>query len=116
LKTKITTPFLEATRDFYESLFTMEVVEAWSEPDDRGVILGFVGGPREAVLEIYDDSRRHDFSGISLQFKVEDIERFVSAIPSTYEFRGPVERPWGSKYVYLTDPNGISVIVYEGGW
>ncbi|MGB8360492.1 MAG: VOC family protein [Acidimicrobiia bacterium] len=116
LKTKITTPHLEATRDFYVSGFGMAVLEEWDEDGDRGVILELVDGAREALLEIHDAPRAGDLSGLSLQFRVDDVEGFVSSISPELQFRGPVQRPWGSSYVYLTDPNGISVIVYQGGW
>lgn len=116
LKTKITTPHLEETRDFYQAVCEMDVLDHWDESGDRGVILESRGGSREALLEIYHGEDSCDFSGLSLQFKVEDIDDFVSSLPSHIEFEGPVERPWGSRYAYLTDPNGISIIVYEGGW
>lgn len=116
LKTKITTPDVESTANFYERAFGMEVVEEWDEPGDKGVILGLGSGSREALLEIYHEPQAGDFSGISLQFKVDDVESFQSSLPEDLTFEGPVERPWGSTYVYLSDPNGISVIAYQGGW
>lgn len=54
-------------------------------------------------------------AGFSLQFRTEDLRGFRALLPPGTQVRGPVERPWGSTYLYLTDPNGISVVVFEGG-
>ncbi|NNE67112.1 MAG: VOC family protein [Pyrinomonadaceae bacterium] len=115
LKTKISTPIYDETLDFYKTLFGMSVVEEWDSPDDKGVILSFADGRDEAFIEIYYSSETHDFSGLSLQFKVEDLDSFCSTLPDELEKRGPVPRTWGSRYLYLKDPSGVSVIVYEGG-
>jgi catechol 2,3-dioxygenase-like lactoylglutathione lyase family enzyme len=116
LKTKITTPRLADTRAFYQSLFGLTVVEEWDEPGDRGVILQFPDGHREALLEIYDGPGTRNFVGLSLQFRVGNLESFIASLPAGVSFEGPNRRPWGSTYLYLRDPNDIQVIVYEGGW
>lgn len=116
LKTKISTPRFPETQAFYEAVFGMVIVEEWDEADDKGVILGFRDGGGEAYLEIYDTETAHDFSGLSLQFKVDGQDDFVVALPAGTAFEGPKARPWGATYLYLTDPNGIQVIVYEGGF
>ncbi|MEO1167528.1 MAG: VOC family protein [Pseudomonadota bacterium] len=115
LKTKVTTPRFAETRDFYVRVFGMTVAEEWDGADDKGVILAFAQGREEAFLEIYDGPDAFDFSGLSLQFKTDDLDGFVAALDPQIERRGPVARPWGSHYLYLTDPNGIAIIVYEGG-
>lgn len=115
LKSKITTPRLAETRDYYIRLFDMVIAEEWDSPDDKGVILAFRDGRQEAFLEIYDGEVEHDFSGLSLQFKTEDLTAFAEGLDPDVERRGPVKRPWGSHYLYLTDPNGVAIIVYEGG-
>ena len=115
LKTKIVTPAVDASRDFYVELFGMMIVEAWDEPDDAGCILAFPGSKREAFLEIYRGPAPPSFVGLGLQFRTDDLDAFVSSLPPSILYRGPVERPWGSRYLYLTDPNGIDLIVFEGG-
>jgi len=116
LKTKLSTPRLAETRAWYARVFGMEVVEEWDEPGDRGVILAFPGGAREALLEIYDTDAAQDFAGLSLQLRVPDIASFVDALGEDIACDGPTPRPWGSTYLYLRDPNGIRVIVYAGGY
>jgi catechol 2,3-dioxygenase-like lactoylglutathione lyase family enzyme len=115
LKTKIITPLFLETRDFYVSCLGMHVVEEWQEEDDVGCILALPSKRREALLEIYRGPTSVGFAALSLQFRTEDLESFRALLPHAIQVRGPVERPWGSTYLYLTDPNGISVIVYEGG-
>lgn len=115
LKTKITTRLLAETREFYVTCLGMCVVEEWREADDVGCILALAGDGCEALLEIYEGSEAGAFGGLSLQFRTEDLASFIDTLPAGTEVRGPVERPWGSTYLYLTDPNGISVVVFEGG-
>ena len=115
LKTKITTARLAETRDFYVMCLGMRLVEEWREEDDVGCILALACDDRHALLEIYEGSEAHDFAGISLQFRTDDLAGFKALLPTGTEVRGPVDRPWGSTYLYLTDPNGISVVVFEGG-
>jgi catechol 2,3-dioxygenase-like lactoylglutathione lyase family enzyme len=114
-KTKIITPILEETRAFFMTRIGMQVVEEWHEENDVGCILALAGDGREALLEIYKGPQSEGFAAISLQFRTENLEAFKAGLPPDAEYRGPVKRPWGSSYLYLTDPNGISVIVFDGG-
>ncbi len=115
LKTKISTPRYDETIDYYKGAFGMALAEAWDKPDDRGAILVFDNGRDEALFEIYYSDEIHDFSGLSLQFRVRDLNAFLEKLPGQYEYEGPKPRPWGATYLYLRDPNGILIIVYEGG-
>jgi catechol 2,3-dioxygenase-like lactoylglutathione lyase family enzyme len=115
LKTRITTPLFGETRDFYVRCLGMHVRQEWHEEDDVGCILAFPGERREALLEVHRGPAAGGFNGLSLQFRTEDLEGFRVLLPHGTQVGGPVERPWGSTYLYLTDPNGISIIVYEGG-
>ena len=115
LKTKIITSKLAESRDFYVICLGMYVVEEWHEADDVGCILALTGDGREALLELYQGVQANGVSGLSLQFRTENLLAFKASVPTTIECSGPVARPWGSNYLYLTDPNGISVIVFDGG-
>lgn len=114
LKTRIATGRFEDTRAFYQQIFGLEEIEAWDSPGDRGVILGLRGGQREALLELWEGDAPADYSGLSLQWKVPDVNAFRAALPGDMQVEGPTRRPWGSTYLYLRDPNGILVIVYDG--
>ena len=71
-------------------------------------------GRNEALLEIYYGERPFESSGLSLQFRVDDVDRFEVPDEPRYAHRGPEQRPWGSRYLFLIDPNGISVVVFSG--
>lgn len=115
LKTKISTPKYQETRAFYEIVFGMTVVDEWSEFGDDGVILALSGGSQEAFLEVCDVDDPREYDGLSLQFRVASVSDFMAVLSAKIEFEGPIDRPWGSKYLYLRDPNNILVVVYEGG-
>jgi catechol 2,3-dioxygenase-like lactoylglutathione lyase family enzyme len=115
LKTKVSTPLWRECVAFYSGIFGMVVAEQWEEHDDQGAILAFSNGRGEAYLELYQADRAYDVSGISLQFRVPDLQSFLQSLPIGLEYEGPSLRPWGSTYVYLRDPAGVLVIVYEGG-
>ena len=115
LKTKLSTDKLAETAAFYRQLFNLQTLEEWDHPGDKGVILGLGGDRNEALLEIYDSDTSADFAGLSLQFRVADIQAFVRGLPEALEYEGPRARPWGSTYVYIRDPNDVLIIVYEGG-
>ena len=116
LKTKISTPRYRSTRRFYERVFRMVVVDEWDDPDDTGCILALPDGRQEALLEIYRVQSPLELAGVSLQFRFERLSDFLANLPDDIDTEGPVPRPWGSTYLYLRDPNGIQVIVYEGGF
>ena len=114
LKTKLSTPLLAETRDWYRDLFGLAVLEEWDDPADGGCILGLGGTNGQAFLEIYHCDDAPDFAGLSLQFRVDDVQAFPIPDDPRFAHRGPVDRPWGSQYLFFDDPNGISVVVFSG--
>ena len=114
LKTKIICPNWRETAAFYQAQFGMEVVEEWDEADDKGVILAWPGR-REALIEIYHGPG-HELGGISLQFRVDDVDAFAAGLDPRIARDGPSDRPWGARYLSFDDPAGVRIIVYSGGW
>ncbi len=114
LKTKVICPNWREVADFYRRHFDMETVEEWDEAGDKGVILAF-GERREVLLELYDGPAS-DLSGISLQFRVEDVDAFTAGLDPSIERDGPSDRPWGARYLIFSDPAGVRIVVYSGGW
>jgi catechol 2,3-dioxygenase-like lactoylglutathione lyase family enzyme len=114
MKTKIVTPRVKATRDWYRDLFGLTVLEEWNDPNDCGCILGLRSTPGEALLEIHHQSKDSDFSGVGLQFRVDDVDAFAVPEGKRFRSRGPITRPWASRYLFFSDPNGISVVVFSG--
>ena len=115
LKTKITTPLFEETKAYYRALFGLVTIEEWDDGADIGCILGFRAEGGEAFLEIYKGDKGDGFKGLSLQFRTADLAAFAASIRGHHAYEGPTKRPWGCNYLYLTDPNGIAIVVFEGG-
>ena len=115
LKTRIETTHFQESLDFYTVQMNMNVIDSWDHDNDRGAILGFKSATAgKAFLEVgYNESPRQ-YEGLSLQFRVSSLIEVVKRLQGIVDFRGPVPRPWGSKYLYLRDPNGIEIIIYEG--
>jgi catechol 2,3-dioxygenase-like lactoylglutathione lyase family enzyme len=114
LKTKIVTARLAETRDWYVELLGLSIIQEWDEPDDRGCILGLSRTSGEALLEISEGEYECNYGGLSLQFRVDDVDLFAASDDCRFPSSVPVDRPWGSRYLSLSDPNGIRVIVYSG--
>src|SRR5688572_26672412 len=103
MKTKIVTPRVDATRDWYRDLLGLIVLEEWNDASDCGCILGLRNTPGEALLEIHRQANDAAFSGMGLQFRVDDVDAFAFPEDERFRARGPVERPWGSRYLFFTD-------------
>jgi catechol 2,3-dioxygenase-like lactoylglutathione lyase family enzyme len=114
LKTKIVTPQLAETRDWYRVLLGLVVLEEWEELDDCGCILRLRSTPGKALLEVHLGSEAATYSGMGLHFRVSDIDIFTKHSDERFRFREPIDRPWGSRYLFFNDPNGISVVLFSG--
>ena len=115
LKTRIETPFLQESIAFYTEHLGMTVLDSWQDESDKGAILGLGSSAQgEAFLEFGYTETARTYDGISLQFRVQDLGMIAARLRGQVEFSGPVERPWGSKYLYMEDPTGVQLILYEG--
>ncbi|MBI1393641.1 MAG: hypothetical protein GC152_12945 [Alphaproteobacteria bacterium] len=110
LKTKITTPRFDKTFGFYRDIFQFDIIEQWNDPGDAGAIFRIADG---SSLEIYRGEASP--AGVSLQFRVKDVDAFAFLLGDRWPSKGPVDRPWGSRYLYLTDPAGVDIVVFSGG-
>lgn len=115
LKTRIETTLLRESVAFYSEHLGMKVLDSWEDDGDVGAILGLgTSADGAAILELAYVETANNYIGLSLQFRVQDIDVVADELRGQLEFQGPVERPWGSKYIYLEDPTGVQVILYEG--
>lgn len=93
-------------------------MEEWAHTDDCGVIfrIGDAGGG--AYLEIYEgETDTPDaYLGAGLQFRVADVDAFTAGLKGKWPCEGPKDRPWGARYLYLRDPNGVAIVVYDSGF
>lgn len=113
LKVRLQTADIPSTVAFYRDVLGLEVVDQWSGDDDAGVILGLEDAAGAAFLE-FGEVASPDNGAASVQFRVEDMASFLRRLGDRWEVDGPHERPWGSVYSYLRDPNGVQVIVFHG--
>ncbi len=115
LKTRVETSLFQESAAFYSELIGMTILESWNEADDKGIILGLCRpGEVAAYLELAPVDNVRVYEGLSLQFRVSDISATADRLHGKVEFRGPEKKPWGSTYIHLKDPTGISVVLYEG--
>ncbi len=122
-KTTIRTRDYSASSHFYQQVLGLELIESWQEPLDQGSIYQIGPASSGSLLEISQvssghESYREEFAQpasmkMDLQMATDDIQLWVDKLQGNWEFRGPVSRPWGSEYLYLRDPDGVQIIIYE---
>jgi catechol 2,3-dioxygenase-like lactoylglutathione lyase family enzyme len=127
LKTMLRCRNIAASRHFYVDLLGLSVVEEWDDPHDKGCIVGF--GPRGAssggfleMLAVDPDHPKHRaaFEGpvasdkIELQIRVDSVDAWAERLEGTLGMEGPVTRPWGNRYLWIRDPDGVRVALFQG--
>ncbi len=113
LKVRLQAADLAATTFFFRDVLGLEVVDRWSGADDSGIVFGLGGVAGSAFLE-FGQVASPDNGAASVQLRVDDMAGFLARLGDRWAVDGPHERPWGSVYSYLRDPNGVQVIVYAG--
>ena len=125
LKTVIRTKDLKASINFYTKILNLNVVQKYNDGDgSKGVILRFGPESSNAFLEISEIKESHNYhqdsfdksiknDKIDIQLRTDDVEYWASKINGQWNMRGPVLRPWGSQYLYLRDPDGLQIIIYQ---
>lgn len=111
IKIRIETRDVAAALEFYTQIIGLNVLQNWG--DSSGAILGFELDSN-GFLEIAYAAEPKRQPNLSLQFRVKNISDFVKHVGDRWPRSAPTPRPWGSTYLYLQDPDGIDVIVYEG--
>jgi catechol 2,3-dioxygenase-like lactoylglutathione lyase family enzyme len=115
IKTRIETDRFEETLRFYTRIVGLNQLETWGQDGEgAGAIFGTGGKDASGFLEIgYSDNPKIVDHAL-LQFRTTRIDEFLQRIEGKWAHSGVSEKTWGSKYVYLRDPNGLKVIVFEG--
>ena len=115
LKLRIETSCFTESKAFYCDLLGLNVIESWSGDGPTGSILGLSNDiEAEGFLELAEAEQTTSHQGLSIQIRVDDLDKLRRKLDGKIDYTGPTMRPWGSVYLYLVDPNGIQVIVYEG--
>lgn len=111
---------LRESRRFYTEVLGLTVVEEWDQTEGKGCIVA-VG---DALLELcqvpetwqgfdpaYEEPVAND--KVALQMKTPSVADWVDRLRGRWPFDPPVDRPWGHRYLYLRDPDGLRVGLYE---
>jgi catechol 2,3-dioxygenase-like lactoylglutathione lyase family enzyme len=122
LKTMLRCGDFEGTRRFYTELLGLQVVEEWNDPGDRGCILRFGAGQGFLELlhagpdEVGDPAfaQRVANDKIEIQIHVASIDTWVKRLEGRVPFEGPVRRPWGNRYLWIRDPEGLRIALFQG--
>ena len=115
IKIRIETPLLEQSVKFYSEYLGLKIIETWHEEGDRGVILGLTSNVNnQAFIELGYEKKPKNNTGMSIQIRVNSLDDVMNKISGKIKFSSPEIRPWGSKYLYVVDPIGITVILFEG--
>ncbi len=125
LKTTIRVKDFETSKMFYTTILNCKIVEEYDDNNgSRGCILRIGSEESNAFVEISEIEPKHDcFNSsfkkdflndkIDLQIKTNSIEYWAEKLQNLWKVRGPIDRPWGSKYLYLRDPDGLQIIIYQ---
>lgn len=124
LKIVIRTRSYEASRDFYLSVLNLPLVEEWDELTGRGCILrvGWAGSTGLIeISEIHPDAVSYSPAfaeavqndKIDIQIETPSVADWSQRLAGHWPVRGPVQKPWGAYYLYLRDPDGLQIILYE---
>lgn len=114
IKIRIQTDRFEETLRFYSEFFGLAVIREWSVAAGVGAILGLPDDSASGYLEVASGPESATSPAVSLQFRTDDLNRFINNLAGKVEHSAPEAKQWGSTYVYMTDPAGNRVIVFEG--
>jgi len=126
MKTVIRTKDLEASKAFYTQLLELKTVEEYDDGDGaRGCIVRVGPEGSTAFLELSEIAATHYYfkpafhqsflnDKADIQIRTTAVSYWADRLKRhNWEARGPVLRPWGSHYLYLRDPDGLQLIIYE---
>ncbi|MEW7291115.1 VOC family protein [Aquimarina sp. 2304DJ70-9] len=125
LKTVIRTKDFEASKIFYTEILNLGIVQEYNDGDgSKGLILRFGKEGSTAFFEISEIKHDHYYyqepfsdpiknDKIDIQLRTDNITYWATRLHEKWSARGPVLRPWGSYYLYLRDPDGLQIIIYQ---
>ncbi len=125
LKTAIRTKNFEASKIFYTQILNLEIIQEYDDGNgSKGVILRFGPEGSNALFEISEIKDYHDYyqeafsknlenDKTDIQLRTNDVDYWATRLKAKWTARGPVLRPWGSYYLYLRDPDGLQIIIYQ---
>lgn len=124
-KTVIRTKDFVASKSFYTEILNLQIAEEYDDGNgSRGMILRLGSEASNAFIEISEIKNYHEYfqeafvegfknDKTDIQIRTTNIEFWAKRLQEKWQARGPVLRPWGSYYLYLRDPDGLQIIIYE---
>ncbi len=125
LKTVIRTKNLKVSKAFYTEILNLAILEEYNDGDGSKGCIMRIGDPNSnAFIELSEIDKDHYYyqeafsenvqsDKLDLQIKTNNVEYWATLLKEKWEARGPVLRPWGSQYLYLSDPDGLQIIIYQ---
>ncbi len=123
LKTQIRSRDYDASRRFYTEVLGLRILEEWEERP--GFVAGFGDGAGGGLIEVTEVDASHESydeaftrpvanDKIVLQLRTDSVDEWARRLEGVWPFVGPVGRPWGNRYLWLRDPDGIEIALFEG--
>ena len=50
---------------------------------------------------------------MELQIRTDSLNDWAEALDGVCPMEGPLDRPWGHRYLWLRDPDGLRIALYE---
>jgi len=101
----------ERSRHFYGELLSLAVYREYGQGRSRGVVY-FLGG---GFLEVAGRSDAPGGDKLRLWLQVRDVDAtYRDLVGKGVEVtRPPTDEPWGLREMYLSDPDGVPIVVVE---
>jgi catechol 2,3-dioxygenase-like lactoylglutathione lyase family enzyme len=102
---------LDRSRRFYRDTLGLAVYREFGDPADPGIVF-FLGGGFVEVSTLGDGAQSRN---VSLWMQVRDLaaehERLQAAAVEI--LRPPQREPWGLLEMWISDPDGVSIVLVE---
>ena len=102
---------LDRSRRFYRDVLGLAIYREFGPPDDPGTV--FFLGP--GLLEVSGPAAGPGGPSVMLWIQVRDVhaEHTRLAAAGVSILRGPAAEPWGLTEMWISDPDGIRIVLVE---
>ena len=102
---------LDRSRRFYRDVLGLAIYREFGPPDDPGTV--FFLGP--GLLEVSGPAAGPGGPSVMLWIQVRDVgaEHARLAAAGVFILRGPAAEPWGLTEMWISDPDGIRIVLVE---
>lgn len=109
---------LEKSLKFYQNVIDLRLNRRFTSPDGSMIAFLSDGGSADVELIYNEKSVKYEGNGISIGFKVPDLEAALAAIRAKgIEIqKGPFKVGGGTQFFYIKDPDGVDVQIVQPGF